>query len=88
MFRHPLDNNLMLFPYKKSSCPVFYNKNVRFPVRIYFLDKDFNIVSAYIMPKNSFKLFKSKNNISYVLEVGLGSGLIKDFGDYPNIKMV
>lgn len=77
----------MVFIYNKPTIPIYYNKNVKFPLRIYFLDADFKVVSSFVMQKNSFKTYKPKSKINYVVEVPLKEDLSNDFGDFPKILL-
>lgn len=82
-----LNTNGMVFTYKKATKPGYYNKNVRFPLRIYFIDNDFTIISTFILQKNSFKIVSPTSPINYVVEVPLNDDLSGDPGENVKIKI-
>ena len=87
MFRDFGKSGGMVFPYSKASKPGFYNKNVKFPLRIYFVTKDMEIKSTFVMQKNSFKNYFPSSPINYVVEVPLKGDLSNDPGENPKIVL-
>lgn len=85
MYRDFKNTGGMVFIYNKDTKPFYYNKNVKFPLRIYFIDSSFKVVSSFIMQKDSFKTYAPSSPIKYVVEVPLEEDLGNDLGDNPNI---
>mgnify|MGYP005846239705 CR=1 FL=1 len=87
MYRGSSSTGGMVFNYKKATNPSYYNKNVRFPLRIYFIDDTYMVKASYVMQKNSFKTVSSNSKINYVVEVPLNQDLSGDPGEKVEIKI-
>lgn len=75
----------MIFTYNKPTPAAYYNKNVRFNIRIYFLNEQKQVVNSGILVKDSFKQVRSGSPIMYVVEVPLKKDSSNDPGENATI---
>lgn len=59
----------MIFVFNRESRPVFYNKNVRFPLTFLWVNSEGEIIDVTHLPKNTFATTKPKGNVKYVIEI-------------------
>jgi uncharacterized membrane protein (UPF0127 family) len=66
--------------YYNNSIPTFYNKNVRFPLRVYWVSGN-TIVDSSIFKKDSFKHHRPNQPIDVVVEIPLKEDFSNDLGE-------
>ena len=72
----------MLFIYDKPQTVRFHMKNMNFPIDMVFIDENNEVISVYEAEQQG-KFFIEEDNVSYVLEVNINSGIQEgDYFDY------
>lgn len=82
----------MLFIYDKPQTVRFHMKNMNFPIDMVFIDENNEVISVYEAEQQG-KFFIEEDNVSYVLEVNINSGIQEgDYFDYdedpPTMKVL
>ena len=82
----------MLFIYDKPQTVRFHMKNMNFPIDMVFIDENNEVISVYEAEQQG-KFFIEEDNVSYVLEVNINSGIREgDYLDYdedtPTMKVL
>lgn len=82
----------MLFIYDKPQTVRFHMKNMNFPIDMVFIDDNNEVISVYEAEQQG-KFFIEEDNVSYVLEVNINSGIQEgDYFDYdedaPTMKVL
>jgi len=82
----------MLFIYDKPQTVRFHMKNMNFPIDMVFIDDNNEVISVYEAEQQG-KFFIEEDNVSYVLEVNVNSGIQEgDYLDYdedtPTMKVL
>jgi len=85
MFSRPLDQNeIAVFKFDSDSTSGFWNKNVNYPINVYFFDKGFNLVGISSLEANQEELVKALKPYRYVVETQQKDNTVNEIIEIQN----